>query len=370
MQSINQRANWGIIRILSLTLGLALFSLEAVFLGISATAAGSIPVLAALWLFVPAPFVFGWLRATKAVRTSSWRRKLATAYLTSGIAVSVLVIGGVGWIGSERGIHPELCDTGNESLSDYPVLERAAELVSFPVPELGQRVGWFVPGRSQSTVILLHGFGCRRQEMLNRALVLNRAGYSTLLFDLHGQGDSDGDAVTLGFYERRDAVAAVEYLKTRDDVDGSNLGMLGVSMGGSVAIMAAAMTPDIKAVVADSPFESATIGIEEGFTRVTGLPRWPFGPIVLRFIQWRLGISPDDVAPIEQVADISPRPLLLLHGTADIHVSYGNSEALFAAAGEPKELVLLSGIEHANGIKDVPDQYASLIVGFFDRHLD
>jgi dipeptidyl aminopeptidase/acylaminoacyl peptidase len=206
--------------------------------------------------------------------------------------------------------------------------------------------------------------------MLARALILNQAGYSTLLFDFYGQGESDGDAVTLGFNERQDAVAAVEYLKTRDDVDDANLGILGISMGGSVAIMAAAMSPDIKAVVADSPFQSASRGIEEGFTRVTGLPRFPFSPIVLRFIRWRLGISPDEIVPIDQVAAISPRPLLLIHGTADADVSPGNSEALFAAAGEPKELVLLPGIEHASGMKDVPDDYTELIVGFFDRYLD
>jgi len=206
--------------------------------------------------------------------------------------------------------------------------------------------------------------------LLEHGLVLNQAGYSTLLFDFHGQGDSDGDAVTLGFYERQDAVAAVDYLKTRDDVDPSNLGILGVSMGASVAIMAAAMTPDIKGVVADSPFQSATRGIEEGFTRVTGLPRFPFGPIVLRFIEWRLGISPDQIEPVENVAAISPRPLLLVHGTADTELSPGNSEVLFAAAGEPKELILLPGIEHARGIKDLPEEYTELIVAFFDLYLD
>jgi dipeptidyl aminopeptidase/acylaminoacyl peptidase len=206
--------------------------------------------------------------------------------------------------------------------------------------------------------------------MLEWALALNQAGYSTLPFDLYGQGESDGNGVTLGFYERQDVVAAVDYLKTRDDVDASNLGILGISMGASVAIMAAATTPDIKAVVADSSFQSAARGIEEGFTRVTGLPRFPFSPIVLRFIQWRLGISPDDIVPVDQVAEISPRPLLLIHGGADTDVSPGNSEALFAAAGEPKELILLPGVKHARGMKDFPEEYTGLIVGFFDRYLD
>lgn len=164
-------------------------------------------------------------------------------------------------------------------------------------------------------------------------------------------------------------MAAVEYLKTREDVDRSNLGVLGVSMGGSVAIMAAAMTPDIKVVVVDSPFASATRGIEEGFTRVTGLPRFPFAPVALTIIEWRLGISLDDIAPIEQVAAFNPQRRLLIHGTADTHVNSGNSEDLFAAAGEPT-LILLPGIEHAMGMKDVTDEYTDLIVRLFDLHLD
>lgn len=79
---------------------------------------------------------------------------------------------------------------------------------------------------------------------------------------------------------------------------------------------------------------------------------------------------PDDIAPIEQIVAISPRPLLLIHGTADTHVNSGNSEDLFAAAVEPKKLILLPGIEHARGMKDVPDEYTDLIVRFFDLHLD
>lgn len=134
--------------------------------------------------------------------------------------------------------------------------------------------------------------------------------------------------------------------------------------------MSAAETPDIKAVVADSPFETADRAVEEGFTRVTGLPRFPFAPITLQFIEWRLGLSPGDVAPVDHVAAISPRPLLIIHGAADTEVSPDNSKALFAAAGEPKELKLLPGIEHARGMRDLPTQYSELILGFFDRYLD
>ena len=200
--------------------------------------------------------------------------------------------------------------------------------------------------------------------------MIHEAGYSTLLFDFYGQGDSDGDGGTLGFYEKQDALAAVAYLKTRRDVDESNLGVLGISLGAAVAIMAAAETPDIKAVVADSPFASADRAVAEGFTRVTGLPHFPFAPITLQFIEWRLGVSTQEIAPVDRVAAISPRPLLLIHGAADTEVSPANSEALLEAAGEPKELQLLPGVKHTRGMEKIPNQYSKLIVGFFGSHLD
>jgi fermentation-respiration switch protein FrsA (DUF1100 family) len=354
----------------SLTFGLAFFGLVAVILEASATGAGSIPVLGVLWMFTPLPVIFAWIWWSKRRAPSSWLIKASTAYLSLGVVMSVLVLAGVGWIASERGIHPGLCNTGYKLLSDYPHLEEDVELVTFLVPETGQRVGWFFPGKSRATIILLHGFGCRRHEMLDHAQVLNQAGYSVLLFDFHGQGDSDGDAVTLGLREQQDLLAAVDYLKTRDDVDPSNIGVLGISMGASVAIMGAAQSPDIKAVIADSPFESANRAIEEGFTRVIGLSPFPFAPITLQMIEWRLGASPDQVVPLDHVAAISPRPLLLIHGLADTEVNPANSEILFATVGEPKELWLVPDIDHTKGMRDRREEYSERIVQFFDRHLD
>lgn len=373
-------------QVTALALGTAFFGVVAAIHAISATAASSIPLLGLMWIFVPAPAVFLWLMLGSHIGKSQsspaeevtprplWQREnfwrsLARGYLSLAAIFSVLVLAGAGWIGAQRAIHPNPCSDA-PALAKYPELESAAETVSFQVPEGNQRVGWFIPGRGQATVLLLHGYGCQRQEMLEYADVLHRAGYSTMLFDFRNRGDSDGDAVTLGFYETQDAVAAVEYLKTRHDVDINRLGVLGASMGASVAIMAAAQVPEIKAAIADSPFQSANKAVEEGFTRVTDLPAFPFAPVTLLIIRFRLGISPGDVVPEDQISAISPRPILLIHGLADTKVTPGNSEALFAAAGEPKELWLLPGSEHTDGIKkDYQDEYSQRMVEFFDRYL-
>ncbi|MFQ6028415.1 MAG: hypothetical protein ACE5Q6_13055, partial [Dehalococcoidia bacterium] len=146
----------GILRGVAAGLGTLFFGAVAVLLGAAATGAGSIPLLGVLWVFTPAPIVFAWYWWFKDRTRRSWTKKAATTYLLMGVVLLVLVMAGVGWVGSERGIHPNLCSTGYNSLSDYPTLESKVELVSFPVPELGRRVGWFIAGESQSTIILLH----------------------------------------------------------------------------------------------------------------------------------------------------------------------------------------------------------------------
>lgn len=356
----------------ALALGAAFFGLVAAIHGLTATASGSIPWLAALWLFVPAPVVFVWQavsarRRHGAVAGSRRWRWLGKSYLVLAAVLSVAVLGGVGWIGSQRALHPEV--KAYKTLADFPALQSAAEAVSFQVPGDGRRMGWFIPGRSQATILLLHGYGARREGMLDHAAVLHQAGYSVLLFDFRNRGESDGDAVSLGFHETQDAVAAVHYLSTRRDVDQARLGVLGESMGASVAILAASQMPEIQAVIADSGFQSAAKAIEEGFTRSTGLPRLPYSPITLAIIRLRLGISPGDIVPQGHIRAISPRPILLIHGLADTSVSPGNSRALFAAAGEPKQLWLLPNSQHTEGIRDYREEYASRIVQFFDLNL-
>jgi pimeloyl-ACP methyl ester carboxylesterase len=357
-------------RVVTLGLGLSFFGLVAAIHVISTTGAKSVPFLVALWIFTPAPAVFLWSWSSRHKNWSRTQKASVVSYLSLATLLALVVPAVVGWIATERALHPAVCEAGNRSLANYPDIQLAAELVSFPVPEGGRRVGWFIPGRSQAPVILLHGFGCQRQEMLEYAQVLHQAGYSTLLFDFRGRGDSDGDAVTLGFYEQQDVLAAVEYLRSRDDVDIGRVGALGISMGGAVAILAAAQEPAIRTVVADSPFESAEQAIEEGFTRVVGLPAFPFAPITLQFIKWRLGASPDGVIPRDYIAAISPRPILIIHGLADTAVSSANSESLFAAALDPKELWLLPGVNHTNGIGDLKEEYSHRVINFFGQNLN
>ena len=366
-------------------LGLALVLAAAWVHGLTATAGDSMATLYALWLFVPAPVVYLW-QGLQPWR-NPWRR-LGRGYLGLSLALSLAVLGGVGWIGSERTIHPKP-SADEPKLEDYAL---PAQRIEFTAPDGTRRVGWFIPGSDpgpsdavaagfipqdgsqprtspRPTVLLLSGYGGSKAGMLRQANLLHERGYNTLLFDFRNRGESEGDAVTLGYYEQDEALAALAYLKTRPEVDPKRIGVLGASMGAATAIMAAAKSDDLRAVVADSPFKSAGSVVAQSFEHFISLPPFPYAPITLQFVAWRTGITPSHLVPLEVVDRISPRPLLLVHGTADTSINYEASQALYAQAREPKELWLIPDIGHTQGAQKVPEEYAARIGAFFDRWL-
>jgi dipeptidyl aminopeptidase/acylaminoacyl peptidase len=127
--------------------------------------------------------------------------------------------------------------------------------------------------------------------MLRHADFLHNLGFNTLLFDFRNRGESEGDAVTIGYYEQGEALAALNYLKTRPEVDPKRIGVLGASMGAAVAIMAAARSEGMRAAVADSPFKSIESVVAQSFEHYINLPPFPYAPITLQILAWRT-VSP------------------------------------------------------------------------------
>src|ERR1019366_272901 len=87
----------------------------------------------------------------------------------------------------------------------------------------------------------------------------------------------------------------------------------GVSLGGSTTLLAAASDPRIKAIVDDSGFSDAPGVIESSFEHFVGLPAFPFAPITMAIVGWRTGIDVKRIRPVDVVARIAPRPLLIIH---------------------------------------------------------
>lgn len=73
--------------------------------------------------------------------------------------------------------------------------------------------------------------------------------------------------------------------------------------------------------------------------------------------------------PIDDIASISPRPILLIHGTDDLTIHRRNSDALFAAAREPKALYLVDGAGHTDFYETDPAEYERRVLDFLSQYL-
>ncbi len=229
--------------------------------------------------------------------------------------------------------------------------------------------GLWLPGRRDyPTVVLCHGYFKSLAEPLDVGVALKEAGYNAFLFDFRACGRSGGRFTTIGYKEAWDVEAAVRFVGER--FGHGPVGVLGISMGAAAAIIAAAQAGEIAALVADSAF-----GHLEGVMgkKIPELvpARWavPFGWVVVRIGEALAGARLRGVRPLDYVGRISPRPLLLICGEEDSYIPHEQFRELFEAAGEPKEMWIAPGSNHAVARWDHQEEYMRRVLKFFDRHL-
>jgi dipeptidyl aminopeptidase/acylaminoacyl peptidase len=283
----------------------------------------------------------------------------------SAFGIIALILASISWLGSNRVIHPR-----------RQIEKRIPEDFALPVQDVTfssaddtRLSGWFMPGRNGATVIMLHGYGRSRGELLPQAAFLYRAGYAVLLFDFRHRGSSGGDSVTLGAKEPLDVFGALNYLQSRPDVDPGRIGVMGVSLGASVGIIAAAVTPEIKVVVAEAAFHTLRSVVERGMRSFVGLPTFPFALTIRAITERRLKVSIDDIEPANVVGQIAPRAVMLIHGIADEQIPFEATRTLYWQAKEPKYMWLVPGAPHATAYQYGPQEYESKVLGFLAEHL-
>lgn len=261
----------------------------------------------------------------------------------------------------------DLHEAAQKRLSE--LMPNPPEPISFYAADGMRLDGSFFPGTHGDAVIMCHGFRACSLDLMGAAAELNAKGHSVLLFDFRGHGKSEGKRSSIGYKERSDLVAAVQYVQNRTEVDPERIGVLGISMGAATAILTAAECPTIKAVVADSSFATLRDVVYQGFRNSFKLPAPLVAGPLLMFSEMFSGFRTSQVRPIDAVSAIAPRPIMFIHSHADDLIHYSHCDRLFEAAAEPKQQWLVESASHARAGVMYYDEYLARVNGFFEQNL-
>jgi fermentation-respiration switch protein FrsA (DUF1100 family) len=237
------------------------------------------------------------------------------------------------------------------------------EEVFFPSSDGTRLSGWFIPaiGSPKGTVIHFHGNAENMTAHFAFVSWLPAAGFNLFVFDYRGYGKSAGKPDRKGLCN--DSVAAINHVASRKDVAPDRLLLLGQSLGGANAIVAA---------VRSHCHGIRAVAIESAFASYQGIVREKIGQIpVLSLAKSPLAylLSSDAYSPLDVVAQIAPVPLLFIYGTDDPIVSPAQGRALYEQARQPKVFWTLLRGEHLDAFADPSSPYRQKLVTFFESAL-
>ena len=241
------------------------------------------------------------------------------------------------------------------------------EDIVFPSRDGWPLSGWFVPSKRGPMIILTHGMGGNRLDLMPTASLLIENGFGVLMYDMRCHGRSSGGIGTWGWLEINDLNGAADYLLGRPEVNPDQVGALGFSLGGQVTVRAAAENPAICAVIVEDP-SPAVLGdhpVAAGFSwrKLFYLPGlW----MVYQLQEFFSGVT-EPQGILDTIGSIAPRPFLLISSgkgrAADLMHTF------FDQAGEPKSIWQVPEAGHGWIAIKRPEEYQQQICGFFERHL-
>jgi pimeloyl-ACP methyl ester carboxylesterase len=279
-----------------------------------------------------------------------------------GLAAGLGALGGLGaswWLGGR------LTAPANAPVGPKPA---DLELEDVEFGDGAARVrGWFRRGeRGRGAVVLLHPMSGDRRAMLDRARLLAAHGIGALAVDLRAHGETRGRRITFGLAEAEDAHAAVEYARERSANE--RIGAIGYSLGGASALLGRAPVA-VDALVLEAVYPSLADAIEARIAmRLGRFAGRLLAPLFAAQVRPRLGAPLSALRPIEAIRRLAS-PVLVAGGARDPKTPFRQTERLFAAAPQPKELWRVEGAGHEDFLARDPAGYRERVLGFLRRYL-
>src|SRR3989441_2023716 len=318
----------------------------------------------------------------------TWTRAVTGLLILSGLL-------SLGYIGISSYIAEQLVYEAPKAIVKTPA-SMALRFANVTFPSRDDQImlkGWLTPGvlpdgrlTVDRVIVVVHGTRTNRESpgdhLLELTAALARRGFGVLSFDRRGMGEPPPAPLSMGALEQRDVLGAVAFLRRgtppfpefgRPRI----IGGLGISMGAATLLLAASREPAIAAVVSDSAYAEVVPLLEREVAKRTVAPvgRVPgvFAPGALVMARLLYGVDFFAARPVATVARIAPRPLFLIHGTADDYVPIANFRQLEAAATSPSGSNVTTWVvpdaRHAQAFKKTGPEYVTRVVAFFDAAL-
>lgn len=217
------------------------------------------------------------------------------------------------------------------------------------------------------TIILVHGVTAHRWSMLKYATLYTEKGYNVILYDQMAHGDSEGDFVSYGHYEKLDLQRIVQHAKAI--FPNTTIGIHGESMGASTALLHSAINEENKDVdfyIADCGYSNLTAQFQYRLREDYNMPDFGITAVASYISSLENNFHYSEVSPIDAIQKSSV-PILFIHGTKDDYVPTVMSQLMYLARKDNSTLFLVHKAKHARSIDTNYKKYKRSVEKFISK---
>lgn len=237
----------------------------------------------------------------------------------------------------------------------------------------GRRLhAYYVPAAQPTakTAVIVHGYTDNAIRMMMIGYLYSHdLGYNILLPDLQYHGDSEGNAIQMGWKDRLDVL---EWMDTANHIYGDSARMVvhGISMGAATTMMVSGEPQKeyVKCFVEDCGYTSVWDEFSQELKNEFKLPQFPLLYTASWLCKQKYGWDFQEASSLNQVKKCA-LPMFFIHGDADTYVPTWMVYPLYEAKSEPKELWIVPGAAHAVAYKENKEEYTAKVKAFVDKYI-
>lgn len=230
--------------------------------------------------------------------------------------------------------------------------------------------GTAVTADTEKWVIIQHKYQSWGRNMSHIGQGFHALGFSVLLVDARGHGESQGEYIGMGWHDRLDIREWIQYLN--DHFSCRSILLFGFSMGASTMVFVGGeeLPTNVKGIVSDSGYSSIKDVLRHQLNRRYHLPSFPFLRLASIVTKRRAGYSLiGDGDGVKQMHHCKI-PILFIHCTGDTDVPISMMEKLYDAGNAPREKLVVEGSSHCMAAWDARDEYWLKIKEFCDKYIN